>query len=153
MKVLVTVGTTKFDSLISFLDMALLRYKHVEPIFQIGGGDYKPKNFDYFEFTPDINDYYVSADIVITHAGAGTIYKLLALNKKIFMVPNLERIDFHQMEIAEYMSSKGHAVWCRNFDDILCGLDDIEGISFLPYLKEEFIKFDEITDLILGHDD
>ena len=132
MKILITVGTTSFNSLIKYLDENL--DKNTDVLFQIAKGEYIPKHFKYIEFTQDINILYDEADLIITHAGAGTIYKLLNLNKKILMVPNLERVDNHQIEIAEYMGTNNHAIYCKSFNEIIESIGNIKDLKFFPFL-------------------
>ena len=105
MKIFVTVGTTKFDGLIEYIDNNFDSKKY-EVFFQIADGKYIPKNFPYVRFVSNIKNFFLKCDIVITHAGAGSIYELLELNKKIIIVPNLERKDKHQLDIALFMEKK-----------------------------------------------
>ena len=146
MKILVTVGTTNFDSLIKYLDNNL--DKDTDILFQIAQGKYIPMNFEYIKFTNDINTLYEKADLIITHAGAGTIYKLLNLNKKILMVPNLERVDNHQIEIAEFMHKNNYAISCTTFEQILINIKSISNLKFAQYIKDDFNKLDEICEII-----
>src|SRR5688500_14118574 len=124
MKIFVTVGTTSFDSLIKFIDEEFHK-KGYEITFQISEGKYIPKNFEYFKFSENIDFYYKDCDVAITHAGAGSVYRLLELKKKIIIIPNLERVDKHQIEIAEYMKENGHALMCLNFDNLYFAVDNI----------------------------
>ncbi len=39
------------------------------------------------EYVPNVEDYFAAADLVITRAGSGTIFELLALNKKMLLIP------------------------------------------------------------------
>jgi beta-1,4-N-acetylglucosaminyltransferase len=147
--VLVTVGTTKFNSLVKYLDHHLPKIKNIDATFQVSKGGLRPHNYKWFEFDKDITDYYMKADVIVCHAGAGTIFRLLELKRKILMVPNFDRVDSHQREICEYMAAHGHAVFCPKFDDIMIKLDAIDSIQLKPYIKDEFQKFDEIFDVIL----
>ena len=82
MKIFVTVGTTKFDSLIKYIDKNI-KNENFQIEMQIADGYYKPINYKYFSFTSDIENLYLDSDVVITHAGAGSIYHLLELRKRI----------------------------------------------------------------------
>jgi beta-1,4-N-acetylglucosaminyltransferase len=88
--------------------------------FQVSNGKYVPVNHKYYKFMDQsaIETKYKEADIIITHVGAGTIYKLLELGKKFIVVPNLERIDKHQRDIADYISREKYAFVAYNFNQL-----------------------------------
>ncbi|AMG53714.1 PssE/Cps14G family polysaccharide biosynthesis glycosyltransferase [Citrobacter amalonaticus] len=148
MKYFITVGTTKFDSLIRAADKYALDNKLNNFIFQIADGSYVPNNGEYISFVSDIDHYYDWADVVITHAGAGSIYRLLELRKKIIIVPNLERIDKHQNDIAAFMSQHQHALVVWNLSELNSAMEKVSTFSPIPYDKDLFFKFDEIIQFI-----
>lgn len=47
----------------------------------------KPKNYYQIEFTPDIQDYFQLADIVISRAGSNAINEFLVLGKPMLLIP------------------------------------------------------------------
>ncbi|SHN01667.1 Glycosyltransferase family 28 C-terminal domain-containing protein [Cyclobacterium lianum] len=143
MKILVTVGTTRFDSLIKYLDELVLP-SDMAFTFQIADGAYKPVNHPFFSFSEKIDQYYQSSDVIICHAGAGTIYKLLELRKRIIIVPNTERTDNHQLDIAAFMGNNGYALTVIDFDELFNALQQIKGIDLLPFEKHDFDKTGEI---------
>ncbi len=49
--------------------------------------DLKFKDYHQVEYVDNIEDYFACADIIITRAGSGTIFELLALNKKMLLIP------------------------------------------------------------------
>jgi len=147
MKIFVTVGTTKFDTLIENIDKNLNATDY-EIILQIADGEYKPKNFEYFDFTKDIKNYFENSDIIITHAGAGSIYELLELKKKILIVPNLDRVDKHQSDIADFMDKNNYAKKLKNYKELDKVLKDISSTSFKQFTKDSFFKVDEIIEFI-----
>ena len=146
MKIFVTVGTTKFDHLIKFLDTSL--DKSYDVLFQIAEGNYKPINFPYIKYTNNIKDQYDNSDLVICHAGAGSIFELLSLNKSFFAVSNLDRVDKHQLEICQYLKSNNYALFCENYDMILESIIKLNDFNFNKFKKDSFFKFDEIADII-----
>jgi len=108
--ILVTVGTTEFDALTELIDHMSNKIDE-RIIIQIGNGHYIPKNCEYFRFSDNIEKYYRKARIVITHGGAGTLFKLLAYKKKIIGISNPNRIGLHQNDLLRKLSSKQYIVW------------------------------------------
>lgn len=107
-KVFVTVGTTPFDDLIKYLDDQ--DWNGVEIIAQISEkATFKPKNIEWFEFCDNIDFYYKNYNVIISHAGAGSVYKLLELNKKCIFVPNTSMKDNHQEDICRFLSENNFA--------------------------------------------
>lgn len=149
MKILVTLGTTKFDSLIEYIDNNISNENH-NITLQIADGIYKPKNFNYFTYTDNIEKYYIESDIIICHAGAGTIYRLLELNKKIIIVPNLDRIDNHQSDISTFMSKNNFALALENYNELDALLLKINNTDLEIFKKESFFKAQEIIDFIVN---
>lgn len=149
MSVLVTVGTTRFDSLIKYIDEAFAE-SPITFTFQIADGKYEPVNFPFFTFSDDIEKYYRESDLVICHAGAGTIYKLLEIKKKIIIVPNTERRDNHQLDIAAYMEANGYALTVTDFSLLKDTIEKIPHIKLTPFEKHDFDKTREIVLLSLG---
>jgi UDP-N-acetylglucosamine transferase subunit ALG13 len=62
----------------------------------------------------ELRDYASRADVVITHAGAGTLLNLLELGVHPVVVPRrrqrAEHVDDHQSELASIASKRGIAV-------------------------------------------
>ncbi|TKY85137.1 hypothetical protein EX895_006217 [Sporisorium graminicola] len=57
-----------------------------------------------FQFAPDLQSYIRSADIVISHAGSGTILDTLRMRPhppSLVVVPNTSLMDNHQVELAQ----------------------------------------------------
>lgn len=148
MKIFVTVGTTKFDTLIKYIDKNI-KNENIQIIMQIADGYYKPINYKFLRFTSDIENLYLDSDVVITHAGAGSIYHLLALRKRIIIVPNIDRIDKHQTDIAYYMSRQYFAVTVNDFKEIELALETINSIDLKYFKKVDFFKAKEIAEYLL----
>jgi len=147
MKILVTVGTTPFDTLIQFLDTTQFNFDY-EFIFQIANGNYIPTNHISFQFNPNIWEDYKDY-FVITHCGAGSLYFLLENNYKFICVPNLERIDQHQLDIANFIKKEKLASVATNFSDFEQMLNgSILSKKFNPYIKDFFFKEKEINSII-----
>lgn len=57
-----------------------------------------------FQFAPDLKRFIESADIVISHAGSGTILDTLRMRPRapsLVVVPNTSLMDNHQVELAQ----------------------------------------------------
>jgi beta-1,4-N-acetylglucosaminyltransferase len=148
MKILVTLGTTRFDSLIEFIDNNILNEDY-DIIMQIADGIYKPKNFKYFNYTEDIDIYYKESDLIICHAGAGTIYQLLEMKKKLIIVPNLDRIDKHQSDISDFMSKYNYALSIENYNELSKIIEISKDIELIEFTKDPFFKVKEIIDFVV----
>lgn len=138
--IFVTVGTTPFDSLIKAVNESGFQG---EVIIQKAEGKYIPSNYEYFDFTSEIDRYYSKADLVVTHGGAGTIFKLLEKGKKIIAVANDDRSDHHQSDILERLSRDGYLIWCRDLANISKCLEEAKNITPTKYL---------VSDCLIGAD-
>lgn len=142
MKIFVTVGSTRFDSL--FYEVAKALTEKDEAIFQIADGEYSNPNITTFSFVKNIMKYYKDADLVITHAGAGSVYSLLEMGKKIIVVQNIERLDPHQRDLANFIERNNLGLSCYNVESVPSKIK--EASSFVPtqYNKEVFMRTKEI---------
>jgi len=109
--VFVTIGTTPFDGLMYDIDMRIAPFHSVK--FQIADGKYRPKNGIYKSYFDELEEEQGAADLIICHAGAGTVFPLLEANKRLLVVPNLFRRDHHQVELADYLERNhfSEVVW------------------------------------------
>lgn len=124
-KVFLTVGTTKFDELINLFDND---DKIIEVLKKIGckiltvqyGNGAEPKlnkckemgiTVATYGLKPTILDDINDADLVISHAGAGTCIEVLGAGKPLIVVVNDQLMDNHQTELAEQLSEEGYLSW------------------------------------------
>lgn len=136
MNVFVTVGTTPFDSLIRYIDVSGM--DGISVVMQIATGKYIPKNTKFFTFTEQIEKYYDEADIVITHAGAGSVYGLLEKNKKIIVFPNMDRMDTHQLEIANFIYTNNLGLIGSTSKLLKDQIMKINNSTYSTYEKDDF---------------
>lgn len=144
MKVLVSVGTGRFDELIEQVDKCLSTTDFMV-CCQIGAGVYKPHHRHYGlsdSFKTDVDN----ADVVVTHAGAGTVFELLESGKKTLIVPNQFRVDKHQQDLAQYVEQQQFAGVCWQLDDLKQKLLEVHQTDYRPYQKDVFFKADELLD-------
>jgi len=114
--IFVTVGSEKFpfDRLIRILDNAVKAGRIKEDVFaQIGNSAYVPSSFEYCDFLAfrDIIAFINKSDMVITHAGVGSILLCLSLGKHPVIFPRLsafgEHLDDHQLELSKNLENTG----------------------------------------------
>ncbi|KAI5079450.1 hypothetical protein GOP47_0004929 [Adiantum capillus-veneris] len=123
-QVFVTVGTTLFDALIRAVDTqeckaALARQGYSSLVLQIGRGSYLPckddvnglLKVDFFTFSPDLKEHLSSADLVISHAGSGSIFETLRMGKPLIVVVNEALMDNHQAELAEELAAQKYLMY------------------------------------------
>lgn len=147
MNIFATVGTTRFDTLVKACD-ELAKFAEYEILVQHANPDLVLNYARGQVFFDNIAEAYSAADVVITHAGAGSVYCLLEMGKTIIVVPNFERIDKHQSDIARYVEENEYALVCWAPEMLEATLKIAD--SFVPnrYTKESFFKFEEIAQFI-----
>ena len=117
--VFVTVGTQAngFLRCLREVEMLIDKYNiHDEVIAQIGHTEYATSKFKTIRFLGE--EEFVGlinkADIVITHAGSGAIFKSIKSGKKIIAMARLHRynemVDDHQAELVKKLSMEGYII-------------------------------------------
>ena len=92
-----------------------------EVIVQSGYTKYNSKNMRIFSMIPEdeLEDKNKKADLIITHAGVGSIEMSLEHNKKVITVPRLkkygEHVNDHQKDIEKVFNKYG---WVIGIDDV-----------------------------------
>ena len=144
MKVFVTTGTTDFTQLI---EAVLTLSDDYEVVVQTPTTYKNTPNCRFFDFVKNIADYYQWADIIITHAGAGSVYKLLELEKKILVVPNLTRKDKHQSQLANYVRDNNYGGVCFDLNTLASELNVCQSSCYDIYKNQSFSGITSILDL------
>ncbi|WGZ94049.1 MAG: PssE/Cps14G family polysaccharide biosynthesis glycosyltransferase [Candidatus Thiothrix putei] len=145
-RILVITGTTGFDSLVRKIDESRELEQNYEITLQIGEGVYHPKYKAWFDFDKSLRDKLADYDFFITHAGAGTIFMLLEHKKRVLVVPNVERPDKHQAELANYVRSQKLCAVCDHVQEIVPAILAIDRHTqhLQPYEKVEFNAVREV---------
>lgn len=93
--IFITVGTQcPFDRLIKAADELAPLFENQEIIAQVCGTSYKPKHIQVLDFIApkDFEAYIQKADLIISHAGMGTILTVSQLQKPLIVFPRLGRL-------------------------------------------------------------
>ena len=122
-----------------------------EVVVQAGFTKYKSDKMKIFSLTSkeNLENLIKQADLIITHAGIGSIEMALEQNKKVIAIPRLkkfrEHVNDHQKDIERKLDEKG----------CLIGIDDVSKLGFALKKVKKFIpkkyekpKNDEIIYII-----
>lgn len=157
--ILVCVGASeyKFDRLLKIIDELCNEgtLNGSEIIAQIGNTDYKPRNYKSFKLIgrDEFEKYMENADLIITHAGTGSVIPPLKLGKKIIVFPrrqkNKEHLDDHQLELKNIFTEAGYTLSAENKDELRIAIKKSK--TFKP---KKFISNNKrINDLIINYID
>jgi UDP-N-acetylglucosamine transferase subunit ALG13 len=146
--IFVTVGTHEqpFDRLIKKLDELVAKRKIKEKIIaQIGYCNYIPKNFEYFRFTPfeKMEKFFDSANLVITHAGVGSVFLALRKGKKTIVVPRMKKFgehsDDHQIQVAKELEKQKLIIPVYDIENLENAIEKSKNFSFKLVHKKSII--------------
>lgn len=86
-----------------------------------------------FTLVPSLADYISRADLVVSHAGAGSLFEALRAGKKVLAVPNGALMDNHQVELASELAAQKFLFWCE-VAGLQGALTDLDQQSLVPYV-------------------
>lgn len=120
--IFVTLGTQDkpFKRLLDYLENSDIKD---EIIVQNGFTEYESNKLKLFKYLDkdDFDNYLKKADLIICHAGVGTIVNCLKNDKKVLAVPRLskygEHQNDHQLQIANAYFQKGYILVMNDNDD------------------------------------
>ncbi|WP_298964410.1 glycosyltransferase [uncultured Methylobacterium sp.] len=128
--IFVTVGVQlPFDRLIKAVDEWAGRNGGVEVVAQAGESGYVPRHLQRKGTLPatEYRALVEKADLIVGHAGMGSIITALELGKQIVVVPRRadlgEHRNDHQKATARYMAAQNLVTVAENEDDLLQILD------------------------------
>ncbi|XP_058804284.1 UDP-N-acetylglucosamine transferase subunit ALG13 homolog [Phymastichus coffea] len=161
-KIFVTVGTTKFDNLINTITSdellkELCKKGYNQLILQIGKTDLKPdctprlgfNHIEAFDLSPSLNEAMKSADLVISHAGAGSCLEALELCKPLIIVTNDLLMNNHQSELAEQLYKDGY-LYYSNCKDLCELVQKMDLTKLIPFKDNKSQKIANVIDVIMG---
>lgn len=155
--IFVTVGSQKFqfDRLIKEVDRLVEKgIISDEVIAQIGASNYLPKFIKWERFMDKsvFDDHICKCDLLITHAGEGSIMAGLLNNKKVIAVPRYaklgEHVSDHQLEIARVFAKKNNLINIENITDLETVLINIDSICLEQYFSESETLINSICQFI-----
>ena len=145
--ILVTLGTQKqqFTRLLEYLEKSHVKD---EIIVQAGYTKFNSKKMQIFDFIDydQMNEYLEKADLIITHAGTGSIVSALKKGKKVIacarLCEYLEHVDNHQEEILDVFYEEGYILKIDeklNLDNVIKKSKTFKPKTFISN-TDKFIK-------------
>jgi UDP-N-acetylglucosamine transferase subunit ALG13 len=132
--IFVTVGTQlPFDRLIRTIDNWASNRSYADVFAQIGPAHYRPRHMPWAEFLDagECRRKTELADVVVAHAGMGSILTALQLGRPVLVMPRLsalgEHRNDHQLDTAKKLLAQGR---------IFVAFDDRELLEKLDYLDK-----------------
>ena len=128
--IFVTVGSqAPFDRLIRAIDEWAGLRDRSDVFAQVAGSTYRPRHIDYTDFIDpsEFNRWVEEADVLVAHAGMGSIISALEVGKPIVVMPR--RVQFretrndHQVAAAQHFGAQGQVI-VANDEQELAGMLD-----------------------------
>lgn len=112
LNIFVTVGTDlPFDRLVRTLDDWAPAHPEFEIFAQIGETSFRPQNIPYTHFIepPEFKQRFQESDLIVSHAGMGTILSSLSFQKPLLVMPRIaakgEHRNEHQLATAKHLKA------------------------------------------------
>lgn len=127
MRILVTVGTAlqPFDRLLQYTDDAIAALSSaVSGVCQHGSSRVRPRGLSNRETLSraEFDSEVAASDVVICHAGVGTLWSALREGHRPLVVPRLgtlgEHVNDHQLEIVEALHAEGKIEFIQNSEQL-----------------------------------
>ena len=151
-KFLVTVGSTnfKFDRLFKIIDELIEEgvLKGEEVVAQTGVTGYQIKNYQNFEFSTheEMSKLQQNAEVVICHAGTGTVTGSLLKGKKVIVFPRLSKFNEHesdnQLELATAFRDAGYVSFATDKESLINAINNLNAFEPKKFVSnnENFLK-------------
>ena len=152
--ILILLGTQDkpFTRLLKTVDKAIDDgFIKEKVVAQVGFTKYSSKNIKTFDLIPkeEYEQIISEADLIITHAGVGSILTGLKKNKKVIAAARLkeygEHTNNHQLEILNEFYKKGYILKLENFEELPKVLNKVKTFKPKQYKSnnENFVKMIE----------
>lgn len=141
MKVLVTIGsmvekkfTRLFKAIDELCDEGVLDGTQITA--QVGFDAYQSTRYSCFDMIADeqFKKLIEESDLVIAHAGTGTVTSSIKKGKKVIIFPRMakydEHYDDHQLELAELFTKQGYVLQATNKEELKQCIQTLD--AFVP---------------------
>ena len=117
-----------------------------------GGADREDFVVEVFEFRPSLDRAMRAASLVVSHAGAGSVFEALGLGRPLLVVVNETLMDNHQEELARELAGRRHLRWCAP-DAVEEAIAAFDPTGLVPYAPGNPARLAAAFDQLLGRDD
>ena len=109
-------------------------------IAQVGFDNYQSAKYKCFDMIADedFKRLISESDLVIAHAGTGTVISSIKQKKKVIIFPRMakydEHYDDHQLELADLFSRQGYVLQARDKNELkkcILELDEFKPVKFV----------------------
>lgn len=90
-----------------------------------------------------------SADLIISHAGAGSVLEALEYQKHLIVVTNNLLMDNHQIELAEEMYKNHHLYYCT-CNNLLYTIQTMNFAKLKPFTNDKSANIAGFINEIMG---
>jgi beta-1,4-N-acetylglucosaminyltransferase len=167
----VTVGTTRFDALVAAVndpafEAALLGRGYTRLVVQAGAGATRAPDrllppgvtdgvtkagltVSWFDYAPSLAALFEAADLVVSHAGAGSVFEALTARAALIAVPNPALMHNHQAELADQLAGDGVCV-AATAEGLAAAVADADFDALRPYEAGEAAGIVAAVDELAG---
>ncbi|KAK0210626.1 glycosyltransferase 28 [Desarmillaria ectypa] len=170
MLVFFTVGSTRFDALVQAaisdrILAALSQAGYTTIVIQCGNSYFahthsiqngetlniqqQNVNIEIYKFKPSLESDYERADMIISHAGSGTILDVLRLGKPLIVVPNPTLLDNHQEELATALEELGH-LRSSTVSNLAHTIEEFDRATIVEFPPHDPSRFRRLLDEEMG---
>jgi len=135
--------------------MAALAALNVEDLHIQHGPATPPACTRAYRFLPfeDLLEQMRTADVVVTHAGVGSILGAIRMGQTPVVFPRLKRyseaVDDHQSELAEVLAERGTAFVARSSEELVDAIKSIPARAAAPQVQARAL-IDAVRATIIG---
>ena len=140
--ILVTIGTNDapYERMFEMMD-SYAEETGEEVVIQKAHSSFEAKHCECFGFKQDeeFSKYYDRADVVVCHAGIGTIINGLERNIPLVLVPRevvMPGTSDQQGIVAKRIEDIGRGVCVHSLDELYDKIKEAKGMQLLPYAKD-----------------
>ena len=110
---------------------------------QTGEIHYRIQRFPHFDFAQnaEMQEHQKNADLIICHAGTGTVIGALKKGKTVIVFPRLQKYheheSDHQLDLAREFAEEGYVLCAMNEDELEQALGQVASFTPKPFVSNQ----------------